>query len=484
VSPRTEYRVVVVAAVALVLLRSAVPLVIERSFDSDQAIVGLMAKHLSELRTFPLFFYGQNYMLGVQAWIAAPFFWLGGPTIVMLRLPLLLINIGVVWALISMFRRVGLRPALGLVAVLPFAMTTPVMSDALLRPLGAAVEPFAWVLILWTLRRRPVWFGVVFCVGFLHREFVFYAAPALLIAQWCEARWWRLRDVALAAGGFAAMWLMIDLLKRSSSLYGPLGANFATDTLFMQPRQLALWLSFDAYADRVWHLVSHGVPDMLGARSYQLAAYHGLFSGLTVGSSIAGAALLLAAVIAAVRLATVSRPPDSRPAAAFASYLGVIGLSAIAAYGLNGGIDPQFMPVVRYALFVLLIPVALFGIYLRREGHQSVRTAVVVLICLWAGWTTVDATRVVAEYLRTPPDRPHHELADYLVRNRIRYARAGYWDAYLVTFLSREQVIVASTEQTRILAYGELVGQHEAEAVDLVRQPCEGARRVAQWCLE
>ncbi len=460
------------------------PFVTERSFDADQAIVGLMAKHLSELRTFPLFFYGQNYMLGVQAWIAAPFFWLGGPTIVMLRLPLLLINIGVAWALIATFRRVGLRPALGLVAALPFAMTTPVMSDALLRPLGAAVEPFAWVLILWALRRRPAWFGLVFCIGFLHREFVVYAAPALLIAQWREGRWWTLRDVAMAAGGFAAMWLTIDLLKRSSSLFGPLGENFATESLLMQSRQLALWLSLDAYAGRVWHLVSHGVPDMLGARGYQLSAYHGLFSGLHVGSSIAGAALLLAAAIAVVRLATVPRQPDSKPAEAFAWYLGVIGLSAIAAYGLNGGVDPQFMPVVRYALFVLLIPVALFGIYLLRENRQSVRTVVVVLVCVWAGWTAVDATRVIAEYVRTPPDRPHHELADYLVRNHIRYAWAGYWDAYLVTFLSREQVIVASTEQTRILAYGELVNQHEDEAVYLVRQPCEGARRVAAWCLE
>ena len=50
-------------------------------FNSDQAIVGLMAKHLSEFRTFPLFYYGQNYMLGVQSWIVAPFFWMARPSI-------------------------------------------------------------------------------------------------------------------------------------------------------------------------------------------------------------------------------------------------------------------------------------------------------------------------------------------------------------------------------------------------------------------
>ena len=61
-------------AVAVVLVRSLVALLFEQVFDSDQAIVGLMATHLSEFRSFPLFFYGQNYMLGMQAWMAAPFF--------------------------------------------------------------------------------------------------------------------------------------------------------------------------------------------------------------------------------------------------------------------------------------------------------------------------------------------------------------------------------------------------------------------------
>ena len=53
---------------AIVLARAAIFLVSpEAHFDSDQAIVGLMAKHLSELRAFPVFFYGQTYMLGVEA---------------------------------------------------------------------------------------------------------------------------------------------------------------------------------------------------------------------------------------------------------------------------------------------------------------------------------------------------------------------------------------------------------------------------------
>lgn len=56
------------AAVVLVLFRSFVPTAYEGfAFDSDQAIVGLMARHLSTLHEFPLYYYGLNYLLGVEA---------------------------------------------------------------------------------------------------------------------------------------------------------------------------------------------------------------------------------------------------------------------------------------------------------------------------------------------------------------------------------------------------------------------------------
>src|SRR5687768_10625145 len=70
---RHERWLVAVLVVAVVVFRSAVLVFWEQSnFDSDQAIVGLMAKHLAELRAFPLFYYGQSYMLAVEAWLAAP----------------------------------------------------------------------------------------------------------------------------------------------------------------------------------------------------------------------------------------------------------------------------------------------------------------------------------------------------------------------------------------------------------------------------
>src|SRR3954452_10239907 len=82
--------------VAVTIVRSAVFVFAPAAhFDSDQAVTGLMAKHLAELRAFPVFWYGQTYMLGVEAWIAAPLMALFGASVTALKLPLLLINIAI-----------------------------------------------------------------------------------------------------------------------------------------------------------------------------------------------------------------------------------------------------------------------------------------------------------------------------------------------------------------------------------------------------
>src|SRR5229473_7132896 len=97
--------------VALVLLRSFVATYYEGFyFDSDQAIVGLMARHMSRFERFPLFYYSLNYILGVQAWIIAPFFWLGRSSVTLARMPFVLLNAVVAVCLVQRFtKRGGLR---------------------------------------------------------------------------------------------------------------------------------------------------------------------------------------------------------------------------------------------------------------------------------------------------------------------------------------------------------------------------------------
>ena len=94
-TPRARERAAVIAlATTLIAFRAIVFVGWEQShFDADQAIVGLMAKHLLKGRAFPLFFYGQQYLLGVESWLVAPFFLIGGVSVATLKLPILLLNL-------------------------------------------------------------------------------------------------------------------------------------------------------------------------------------------------------------------------------------------------------------------------------------------------------------------------------------------------------------------------------------------------------
>jgi hypothetical protein len=483
---------VVVTTTVLVLLRSYIfirygPIF----FDSDQAVVGLMAKHLSEGRGFPLFFYGQNYMLGVESWLAVPFFWIGGPTVAMLRTPLVLINLAVALSTVVLFVRRGLAPGFAFVAALPLIATTPIFSAELLTALGASVEPFLYLLILWALRRRAAAFGAVFCVACLHREFSLFALPAIVVALFLEGRSWSLRQWLGAMIAIAAVWSAIDVLKWHVNTLGPSGGLRDTSSLGQEARILGAWLSFEwaGYAARLWSLLS-ALPDLVGARRYALHDW-ALDDTLRAGSPVAGIVIGAALVTAVVRLAVAIGTSRRRPTVtgglgarlALPAYLGVVAVESIAAYGLNGGIDPHATVVARYVLFALWAPVALFGGWLLVERHRGWRAAIVACIVVWSAMTMADNARWLLKLRASPPGSEFRLLAADLVAHGVRYGRAEYWDAYVVTFFARERVVLASTGTVRIGFYQTLVDAHAAEAATIRRWPCQGGRRVASWCV-
>jgi hypothetical protein len=152
-----------------------------------------------------------------------PFFWLRGPTVAMLRAPLVLINIAVAIATVVLFLRRGLAPWFAFVVASPLIATTPILSAELLTVLGASVEPFLYLLILWALRRRAVAFGAVFCLACLHREFSLFALPAIVVALWLEGRSWSLKQWISAMAAIAVVWGAIDVLKWHVNTLGPGG---------------------------------------------------------------------------------------------------------------------------------------------------------------------------------------------------------------------------------------------------------------------
>jgi hypothetical protein len=61
------------------------------ALDSDEATMGLMALHIAHHHDYPLLLYGQAYMGAIEAYVAAIFFAVAGPSLIGLRLGLIIL---------------------------------------------------------------------------------------------------------------------------------------------------------------------------------------------------------------------------------------------------------------------------------------------------------------------------------------------------------------------------------------------------------
>jgi hypothetical protein len=484
---------VAIVLVLLTIARSAVFVFWPAAhFDSDQAVTGLMAKHLAELRAFPVFWYGQTYMLAVEAWMAAPLMALAGATVTALKLPLLAMNVAIVLLLYrGLTRDMGLDAMRAAFATMFFVLASPITTAHLLTANGGNVEPCLYVLLLWTLRQRPILMGVVLGVGFLNREFTIYGAFALILLDLSRRRLFTAPAAARYAVAFAAaaaVWVAFQVLRQYSSAAGPgtsvadLHSALAANNLLQVAERLCL--DAGAMVSGVGRIVTVHWPELFGLEPQRLTDF-GIESGIRQG--LTGSAWLLLPVLGVPLLRRFGAPvhrPDTG-AGEFGRYLMIVaGLSVIGYLaGRCGVID---FPTMRYELLSIPGAVGLAAWYLQAERSRP-------LIAGWAACcaamflvAVVAHARLLAEYATTPPIAMKQDLIRALDARGIRYAYADYWTAYYVSFMTRERIIVSATEIPRVKSYERLVDTHRGEAVLISRRPCGGGEQVtpAFWiCL-
>ena len=333
IDPLRRERWIVLAIVTLVVAARSAVFVLrpESYFDADQAIVGLMAKHLSELRAFPVFLYGQTYMLGVEAWLAAPLFAIAGVSATALKVPLLIMNAAIAALLLRGFERdMGLRPAAAAIAALPFILPAPGLASAFLDASGGTIEPLLYVMLLWLTRTRPLLCGAVFGIGFLNREFTVYGLAALTgIAALDRDLFTRAgaRRFGRVAGVGVAIWLSVQGLKYLSSASGPGTSVADTFTASNNLVELAgrVCISPASAVAGSGRLMSIHWPAILGTQPMPLARFaieSYVWQGLPWSSSLPFTFVVLS--IAGIAVAARSRPHAASPVR-FAQYLVLAG---------------------------------------------------------------------------------------------------------------------------------------------------------------
>lgn len=117
--------------------------------DSDEAAMGLGALHIGKGQDFPVFLYGQHYMGAIEAYLAAPLLALFGHSVVLLRLPTLILYAVFLVAMYRLTIRLY-TPWFGVVVVAALAFGADrVLKDELIAHGGSAeIKPAATLLFL------------------------------------------------------------------------------------------------------------------------------------------------------------------------------------------------------------------------------------------------------------------------------------------------------------------------------------------------
>jgi hypothetical protein len=354
-------------------------------------------------------------------------------------------------------------------------MPTPVIAGSFLQTLGSSgVEPLLYVLFLWMLRSRPFAFGALLVFGFLHREFTIYAVPAMLLVHAFNRSLWSAeagRWTMWAAAGAALVWLILDDLR----------FHLEGSSLFLQAQMAGQWACLDVLGpiERIRFLIATCLPVLIGGTTMPLDHY-AMRSSAVAGGALIGWIVGATLALMLVRLAWLRMTSHRESRIGFAVYLALVGCATLVGYGLTCSFA---YPVYRYFNLAILLPVGCFAAFVAWEPSARLRNAVVAVFELRSAMNFVDNVRALRNAYVDPRPDPHGELTEYLLGHQIRYAYADYWDAYVVDFLSRERVIVASIGPVRIPEYQQRVDEHRDAAVTIERQPCEGRLNVAGWCL-
>jgi len=504
-SPRSATLLTAIALAGLVLLR-AFPFVWwpGAHFDSDQAIVGLMAKHISEGRAFPLYFYGQNYMLAVEAWLAAPVMLATSPSVTALKLPLVGINAATVILLLRILvREAKMAPAIAAIAVLPLALPAAGLAARVTEANGGNVEPFLYVLLLWMTRARPWTLGTLLGVGVLHREFTAYGAAALLVMEGLGLAGaprgerdtaWRAR-VAHASRRWAVSAIAFLAVRGAAHVVRPFANGLGPGTRGDDPALVAtvvdtlggrICIDPAAWPERARLLLFDHLPRLVGGTPAPLADYGvltGVYSGLP-GLGPWVAAITAAGLLAggghwwvSGRLAGASRPgpdrrdlpdrhalaPDTRAlppdlrqpvTSHVGAYLVLVGLISTLVYGFLTCSSIR-VETMRYNLLGLLIPVGALVMGLQAWRAPTARAGLATAVGLWCALNTSDVIALTREYSTRPPLDRRQLLADTLEARGVTVAWAQVRTAYHTTFLARERIRISANDFIRIKAYAD-----------------------------
>jgi flagellar biosynthesis protein FliQ len=389
--------------------------------NADEAVAGLMARHIEEGRDFPVFFYGQSYFGALEPYLNALLFRLVGFN------PNLIFVLPVVFAVASVWgeyrlatKFAGIGTALS--AALVIALAPGALLDGTLSAAGgfglallfelAAIVLFMDLFYADSVTVRP-FLGFCLISGLLFWVWQIYIPIFLFLILLWIARKPRVRARLAAAGGAlflaSSSPLWIFNFAHGGATFAEVFSKFAAADTSAGP--LAFAKSF--VGNRVWNLAAY------------MQAWLSSLSG--------GNPVLLVAIVIGIGLALHSSRARWNLQSLSLAPLLLLCIAAVAF--LFGHRSPRYL----YILPFLLVPSALSG--WRQLGHPVVIGVTGVIIL-------TDIASIGQVVLTYPPRPDWSAVIDSIESTRLSYGYSDFWNAYPITFVSAEQIIISPTIAT------------------------------------
>lgn len=437
---------------------------------ADEATMGVMALHITQ-GARPVFFYGQDYMGALEAYLAAPLFLLGGVSTFALRLPLVLLYALFLAATYLLGRHLaGRGPALAALAILTLGSPDALWKE--LEATGGYLETLACgalvSLCVTLLLVRPAlssrsrmglftaW-GFVAGVGLWSDLLVLpFLATSGLALTWT---WWQgRRRAALALVTLCALvlgsapllaanltaapghdsWHTLLVLQRSGAENHPsLGARLLGATLISLPVATGATSLCPSPPQLQWPL-----PAQLGRAARACATFHALWGLLW---------LVLLIMAGAGALWQCARGHDRPRAVAQLMILSAAALT-VALYALSpiAALNPRLSG--RYLLGVWIALPLLLASFLDNtvrivpsRERRAAQWATLSLLCVPALLGTAHVLTTVPVYRNL--DVRQRTMVAYLEEAGLTRLYTDYWTCNRLAFQSQERVICAVLDE-------------------------------------
>ena len=432
--------VALLAGLALRLAVIASPL---GELDGDEAVVGLMARHIAFLGDRPVFYYGQPYLGSLEAFSAAPLFRLLGSSTVLLKLVPTAYSLGFLALSAVLARRLfdtGAALATAAYLAVPPSMwavwsTKARGGYAELLFLGQALLLVTLALAHSPSRRLAFLWGILAGLAFwTHLLAVVYLLSAAIFLSLGRRARWSASELGLAVTG--------AVLGMAPLIFDNFAHGFLTLAALLQPADLPL----DQWAQSL-RFFRVGVPVLLGLGQpttsetmfdqdwLQRPAGHlwvVLLALLVLGAALAVHAPSLR------RLVRCGASHLSEPALLLVVALAVPPVVALTRFGF-------FVSEPRYALplygAVPLLAGALWRIRVPWPGPtRGSVVAAVLTLNLWSLLST-DVRLWRAQDTPNSTVATRAELVQYLVAGDRHQMYTDYWIGYPIMFETRETVL-------------------------------------------